>query len=483
MSRLVLDGMPVQMQFFNDTISGIARLLVQVKLFPKGHPSIDLSLGKSYSSLKNMMKGEQDLVFRIVMDSICYMNFKIDLDDGADKNLKILGNTFRQMSIGELVFHHDINEDELLALMEISASVLRGDRKFDFNEAWRRISNIKIRHGNDTGMINLRSAVEKCGGTDTCRDFSGSSNIEGRTRIGQEIGSVLGKLEKIQASDGKSAGKMILRLIEAEGDGNILVLFLRSLKSYDDYTFRHSINVAVISSAIARHVGLDESSSGRVGLAAIMHDIGKLYVPKSVIHKAGRLSPSEWQLIRKHPVDGARILREEKVDDLISRVAYEHHMRFDGKGYPPARATEKIHDASHIVRIADSYDALTTKRAYRKQISPYEAIKLMTRTRGSEFHPEYFDVFLHMMGNIPIGSMLELRTGEKVLVVDIRGDGGFLPRVRLLTDADGNEIKDERIIDLNETDPVTRECRYSIKSIEDSALRNLDIGQYLVHCV
>jgi putative nucleotidyltransferase with HDIG domain len=276
---------------------------------------------------------------------------------------------------------------------------------------------------------------------------------------------------------------MILRLIEAEGDGNILVLFLKSLKSYDDYTFRHSINVAVISSAIARHVGLDESSSGRVGLAAIMHDIGKLYVPKSVIHKAGRLSPSEWQLIRKHPVDGARILREEKVDDLISRVAYEHHMRFDGKGYPPARAAEKIHDASHIVRIADSYDALTTKRAYRKQISPYEAIKLMTRTRGSEFHPEYFDVFLHMMGNIPIGSMLELRTGEKVLVVDIRGDGGFLPRVRLLTDADGNEIEDERIIDLNEKDPVTRECRYSIKSIEDSALRNLDIGQYLVHCV
>ncbi len=479
MSRLVLDCLPAELQLFNDAITSMARLLLQVKLFPKGHPSIESSLDKSYSSLDKMIHGRSDLVFRIMRDSICFMNFKIDLSDKADKNLAPLRNAFRQLSVGEIEFGHETQKDELLALMEISASVLKGDRKFDFSEAWRRIEHVKIRHGVNNGFSNRQSPSAASAGTDDSGSCCGNENITCQTRIGQEIGSVLEKLEKIQTTEGKTAGKMILKLIETEGDSNTLVLFLRSLKMYDEYTFTHSINVAVISAATGRHIGLDENSAGRIGIAALMHDIGKLYVPKNIIHKTGRLSPEEWQVIRKHPADGARILKEEKVDDHICRVAYEHHMRYDRKGYPNPRDGKEILDASHIVRIADSYDALTTKRAYRRQISPYEAIKLMARTRGTEFHAEYFDMFLHMMGNIPIGSTLELETGEKVLVVDIRSGHGLLPRVRLLTDPDGNEVTEETIIDLNDFDPITRKNRYSIKNVEDSAIRNLEIGQYL----
>ncbi|HSG29548.1 MAG TPA: HD domain-containing phosphohydrolase, partial [Candidatus Krumholzibacterium sp.] len=305
-------------------------------------------------------------------------------------------------------------------------------------------------------------------------------HVTAESRIGREVETVLDKLEKIRSLEGKNAGRSILRMIEGGGANEKIVLFLKSLRNYDDYTFAHSVNVAVISTATARHIGFDEAAAGRIGLAALLHDIGKIYVPRHIIRKNGRLSPSEWQIIRRHPVDGARILQGEDLEEDLWRVAYEHHMQYDLSGYPNMKEGDSLLDASHIVRIADTYDALTTKRAYRKQISPYEAIKLMSKTRGSEFHPEYFDTFMHMMGNIPIGSTLELETGETVLVVDIEGRTGMLPRVKLLRTSEGRPVEGGKIIDLNEIDPRTRKRRYRIIRIENSPVRDVEIGKYLV---
>ena len=237
-------------------------------------------------------------------------------------------------------------------------------------------------------------------------------------------------------------------------------------------------NVAVISASIARRLGYSDEETGGIGTAAILHDIGKLYVPREIIHKAGRLTPAEWQKVKRHPVDGEKILRDEGLDQLTRRVAYEHHMRYDMKGYPRPKEGEKCLEASNIVRIADTYDALTTRRPYRKQISPFEALKLMEKGRGSEFHPEYFDVFLGVMGNVPIGSVLVLDSGERVLVVEV-GSDGRLPRARIISDSYGNDIVDGPVIDLGETDIETGESKYRVNSISDTPVRDVDIGKYV----
>jgi putative nucleotidyltransferase with HDIG domain len=238
------------------------------------------------------------------------------------------------------------------------------------------------------------------------------------------------------------------------------------------------VNVAVISAAIARSVELDEAFVDSIAHAALLHDIGKLYVPKEIIHKGGRLTPSEWQAVKKHPIDGERILREERLDLLTRRVAYEHHMRHDLTGYPTPKTGYAVHQASEIVRIADSYDALTTKRPYRKQINPYEAIKLMVKSSGTEFHAEYLSAFLRVLGNIPIGSILKLSTGETALVVDISG-ADALPRVRILKDSYGKEVNEEIIIDLNERDPRTNAFMRRIETIVEQAVRDVEIGKYI----
>ena len=257
-------------------------------------------------------------------------------------------------------------------------------------------------------------------------------------------------------------------------------LLLRSLKDYDRYTFFHSVNVAVISAAIGRKLGFDDEEVEAIGLSALLHDIGKLYVPKQILFKGGRLSPAEWIVVKRHPIDGERILREERISGISRAVAYEHHMRFDREGYPTPKPDHEIAAASHIVRIADTYDALTTKRPYRKQLNPYEAIKVMEKTKGAEFHPEYLDVFMRVLGNIPIGSVLQLESGETVVVVDVEDNGNDLPRVRVLRDERGKEVEEEIIYDLSEIDPKTATYKRRILDVKDSAIRDIDVGSYLV---
>jgi putative nucleotidyltransferase with HDIG domain len=298
--------------------------------------------------------------------------------------------------------------------------------------------------------------------------------------MGTVVNGILGRLEKIQSADGTRARAKIVEVIEREGGNTATILLLESLKEYDDYTFTHSVNVAVVSAAIARNLGLGEEFVDAAAHAALLHDIGKLYVPRAIIHKAGQLTPSEWQAMKRHPVDGERILRDEGLDLVARRVAFEHHMRHDLAGYPPPKNGFEAHKASEIVRIADSYDALTTKRPYRRQISPYQAIKLMEKGSGSEFRPDYFAAFLRALGNIPIGSMLRLATGETAIVVGMSGGRGSLPRARVLTDASGSPVSGEAVIDLGEIDPATNRLKWRIESIIDQAVRDIDIGQYIV---
>jgi hypothetical protein len=155
-------------------------------------------------------------------------------------------------------------------------------------------------------------------------------------------------------------------------------------------------------------------------------------------------------------------------------------MRYDGKGYPTPKPGHEMTRASHIIRIADTYDALTTKRPYRKQLNPYEAIKVMEKTKSTEFHPEYLDVFMQVLGNIPIGSVLQLETGETVIVVDTGRTSGDMPRVRVLKDESGREVEDEIIFDLNEKDPKASTYKRRILDVKDSAIRDVDVGKYLV---
>ena len=481
MMQAVLEALPLEFQQLRESIYSFARLVLQSRLFPAGHPAVGNAAEAAYQQLAVLLDRRRSVQLSFSGKAVHCLNFEVDLRETHEKAVLLLREALARHAIGEIEFLREATPGELACFARLLASPPCGAPGADFASLGAQVRNIRVRSRMETSNISPDRALVPVGSDVVAygKDAPEQEQVSGGT-MGAVIRDILERLEKIQSNDGADAGETIMSVIEREGKGTATILLLNSLKEFDDYTFTHSINVAVIAAAIARALGFAEGFIDGIAHAALMHDIGKLYVPHDIILKSGRLTPTEWQAMKRHPVDGERILREEGFDLLCRRVAYEHHMRHDRTGYPKPKDGLEVHKASEIVRIADSYDALTTRRPYRRQLNPYEAIKLMAKGSGTEFHREYFNAFLRMLGNIPIGSVLKLSTGETAVVVGFSVPGKEIARVRLLTDVFGREIRKEIVIDLGDVDPVTRNPLRRIVGILDSPVRDVDIGQYCV---
>jgi putative nucleotidyltransferase with HDIG domain len=170
---------------------------------------------------------------------------------------------------------------------------------------------------------------------------------------------------------------------------------LMQMQSHDDYTVTHSLNVSAIVMAQAASLDLTEKHTQEIGLAAMLHDIGKEMVPSAILQKPGKIDPSEFATMSQHPVLGAKALR--KMDcgsDLPVIVSFEHHMKYDGSGYPKIPSWGRLHPVSYMTQIADVYDALRTYRPYRESLDLKTTLSIMEKGRGTEFEPNLFDNFL-----------------------------------------------------------------------------------------
>jgi len=477
--QTLLEALPQEYQQLRELILALARLVFHMRLFPASHPSVRKALDAAHEQFDGLFQRKKSIKLTYQRGAIYHLNFEVDVSDTNDKTMHLLREVLSRHSIGEVEFEKGMTREELASFAAILAAPQEADRAAAIASSGGVLDSIRIRHGIGPGELSASKELVPHRPKGEEHRSVAIHSAAGDSKMGAVVRQVLDHIEKIQSPEGRSAGSKILEVVEREGGSTATVLLLNSLREYDEYTFVHSVNVAVISAAVARKVALDEAFVDTIAHAALLHDIGKLYVPKPIIHKTGRLTPSEWQAMKRHPVDGERILREERIDLVSRRVAYEHHMRHDMTGYPSPKAGYAVHQASEIVRIADSYDALTTKRPYRKQINPYEAIKLMAKSGGTEFHPAYLGAFLRVLGNIPIGSLVKLESGETGIVVDISA-AEALPRVRLLSDAEGREVAGEIIIDLNERDPRTNAFVRRIERIIEQPIRDIDVGKYIV---
>jgi len=164
----------------------------------------------------------------------------------------------------------------------------------------------------------------------------------------------------------------------------------------DTYTCGHSERVALLSRCLAQQIPLDDHAVDRVYMAGLLHDVGKIGVPEAVLQKAGRLTPEEFEEIKKHPAIGARILRDiRQIEDIIPGVLY-HHERYDGKGYPSGLAGEDIPLMGRIICLADCFDAMTSSRTYRKALPLEVAMTEIQRCSGTQFDPALADAFLRI---------------------------------------------------------------------------------------
>ncbi len=221
---------------------------------------------------------------------------------------------------------------------------------------------------------------------------------------------------------------------------------LGDLKSVDDYTFEHSVNVCVLSLLSGIGLGLKRASLVELGIGAILHDIGKILIPQDVLNKPGLLDDNEFDMVKRHARLGYDVLgRIKGISQASCAVALDHHERFDGNGYPNAMGHDSIPLYSRIVAIADVFDALTSDRVYSRKISPYKAMEYVISMAEAHFDPEIVKRFARQIGFFPKGLHLQLNTGE-IAVVKVPQNAR--PIVRVIIDSHGMEVKDYYEIDM-----------------------------------
>ncbi len=222
--------------------------------------------------------------------------------------------------------------------------------------------------------------------------------------------------------DAPAAHETVDRLAEAVDTSKPLLLGLTDIKSHDEYTFTHMINVAILAMTSARSLGIEGTRLRALGLAAMLHDIGKVRTPIEILNKPEVLTPAERAIMRRHPLDGAAILRASPdMPRLAAIVAFEHHLRRDGSGYPEGVRRDPINLATVLCGITDAYDAMRSKRAYQAATPAQRILAIMLHNDGGQFDPDLVRRFIDVMGVYPPSTLVRLTNGEVGVVM---GTGG-----------------------------------------------------------
>jgi HD-GYP domain-containing protein (c-di-GMP phosphodiesterase class II) len=265
-----------------------------------------------------------------------------------------------------------------------------------------------------------------------------------------------------------------------------VMMGVSTIRDYDDYTFAHSINVAILSMCLGRRIGISKTSLHRLGICGLFHDLGKLDIPVEIIRLPRRLTTSELEVIKTQTIHSvAQIIKLQASRDLKSKILlppFEHHMNYDLSGYPQTPKKKPVSLFGRILTIADVFDAITSPRNYRPTaLTQDQALGYMLEHSGTYFDPILLKAFINMLGVYPIGSLLELDTGELALVIEAgKGTDGIRPKVVLLaSDGQGGYTKDG-VVDLDERDAQSGLFRRNIVKSLHPSTQGVQPAEFLV---
>lgn len=440
----------ISKQQLEAVITTMLQTVKNIELYPPAHPSVQAPLEKCCAGLGDILRLKGSVTMGIVEGVLVFGDVPFYSTQPAVKEIQA---RIEGRNINALEFQDGLESREL----------------YDFFVLLTQDSESLRRLGQFSDALKSKG-IEHILAKDAKEVYNRAINAVGE--VLQE--ARLGRIPRV--SKARSAVSDLRRMVLNDRPA---ILALTLIKSYDNYLFNHSVNVSVLALALAHGLGTPEDDLSEIGLAGLLHDIGKTLTPKSITLKPGNLSDEEWTIMREHPNKSAEIVSQmEGVSDLVARMVKEHHVHFDQRGYPTLEPGEHPHPYSRIITVADTYDAITTLRPYQKPFQPREAMKIMERLSGRVIDPKYFEEFIKVLGIYPVGTLVRLDTNEIAVVAETRAEAPLLPRIRIVFDPEGKPLAQPRELDLSKHAGPSGEPM-TIVSTVDPLLYNVDPSNLL----
>ncbi len=294
------------------------------------------------------------------------------------------------------------------------------------------------------------------------------------------IGGVLRDVRLGKSIDTGGARELAESLADNIVKNENALVWLTQLKNRDEYTSMHSINVCVLSLLFGRFLGLKEGELHHLGLGALLHDVGKMQIPAEILNKPGRLDDKELLLMRRHPELGHAILKGcDELPPAVLEITLSHHERYDGSGYPRGLKGKALNSYALIVSIIDFYDAVTSDRAYHIGVSPHEALNMMYAAAAKSFPKELVESFIQCLGIYPIGSLVELESGEVGVVMTVNRQRRLNPILTLVLDRNKQAFPEVKMMNLELQEKRDNPMR--IKKILESNAYGIDVRQLILN--
>jgi HD-GYP domain-containing protein (c-di-GMP phosphodiesterase class II) len=270
-----------------------------------------------------------------------------------------------------------------------------------------------------------------------------------RLQVFKIVRRSLPKIRAGESSESRSVRARVTDIIAGIMRMEELMIYLTDVKSLRDHTFEHSVNVCILALLTGVAMGYDQQKLTDLGIGALLHDVGKAAVLDNLVNNTKVFVPDEYKQIQKHAEYGYETLKKARyMPGSAAIVAWQHHERYNGNGYPMGRKGQEIHEFARITAIADVYNALASDRPYRAGMLPYEVENCIHNGAGTDFDPDIARELIRITIPYPLGSMVHLNTGYRGIVINVPQDYPTRPRIQLLYEENGKNVGGIQITDL-----------------------------------
>jgi putative nucleotidyltransferase with HDIG domain len=400
------------------------------KIYSQNHPSFKEFIHRSHQSLLEVLPRKKELIIGIVEDELAWED---EIFFSLSKKLTALVLYLQEKGIERIVFSPDLQEEELSRFVAflIDKNKKGGVEVDDF------LSGVGIKNIRTGKIRALAPQSEEGKAPAAFRKKRQKATVQ---NVCQIIETVLND----EAVDYLELKFNVLNYMEDYMGRRQELVDLVSIKKKDLNTFLHMLNVSIIGMYVTSKIGYSQEDVLDIGIAGLFHDIGKLALSRRILKKTGKLTENEFYQMKHHTIQGAEILVRYKdaIGALPAVVAFEHHLRYDLKGYPHTAYPKTPHVASSIISLCDVYDALAQRRTYKKDFPPKKIHGIMMEGKGTSFHPQLLDDFFRVVGVWPIGTIVSLSNRRVAVVRKANHQDIFRPVVEVLHPKSKREVVD-----------------------------------------